>query len=32
MAVDNAYKAVDMISFDKAFHRTDIAHRAFDRA
>lgn len=30
-AVDNAYKAVDMISFENAFHRTDIAHRAFDR-
>jgi phosphoribosylamine--glycine ligase len=30
-AVDSAYKAVGMISFENAFHRTDIAHRAFDR-
>ena len=30
-AVDTAYTAVDRISFDKAFHRTDIAHRAFER-
>lgn len=30
-AVDNAYKAVDCIAFDKAFHRHDIAHRAFER-
>jgi len=30
-AVDAAYAAVDRISFDKAFHRTDIAHRAFER-
>ena len=30
-AVDTAYAAVDRISFDKAFHRKDIAHRAFER-
>ena len=30
-AVDTAYAAVDRISFDKAFHRADIAHRAFER-
>ena len=30
-AVDTAYAAVDCISFDKAFHRKDIAHRAFER-
>ena len=30
-AVDRAYDAVAQISFDKAFHRTDIAHRAFER-
>ena len=30
-AVDTAYAAVDLISFDKAFHRKDIAHRAFER-
>ncbi len=30
-AVDNAYAGVDKIAFDKAFHRTDIAHRAFSR-
>ena len=30
-AVDTAYKAVDLISFDGAFHRRDIAHRAFER-
>ena len=30
-AVDTAYKAVELISFDGAFHRRDIAHRAFER-
>ena len=30
-AVDTAYKAVDKIAFDQAFHRKDIAHRAFAR-
>ena len=30
-AVDTAYKAVDKIAFDQAFHRKDIAHRAFER-
>lgn len=30
-AVDVAYAAVGKISFDGAFHRTDIAHRAFER-
>ena len=30
-AVDTAYAAVDCIAFDKAFHRKDIAHRAFAR-
>lgn len=30
-AVDAAYAAVGKISFDGAFHRTDIAHRAFER-
>ena len=30
-AVDTAYRAVDLISFDKSFHRKDIAHRAFER-
>ena len=30
-AVDTAYGAVDLISFDGAFHRRDIAHRAFER-
>ena len=30
-AVDTAYAAVDRIDFDKAFHRKDIAHRAFER-
>ena len=30
-AVDTAYAAVDRIVFDKAFHRKDIAHRAFER-
>ena len=30
-AVDTAYAAVDRISFDKAIHRADIAHRAFER-
>ena len=30
-AVDTVYKAVDLISFDGAFHRRDIAHRAFER-
>ena len=30
-AVDNAYEGVGRISFDGAFHRRDIAHRAFER-
>ncbi|MCQ2396028.1 MAG: phosphoribosylamine--glycine ligase [Kiritimatiellae bacterium] len=30
-AVDNAYAGVDKIAFENAFHRTDIAHRAFER-
>ena len=30
-AVDTAYRAVDRIAFDGAFHRKDIAHRAFER-
>ena len=30
-AVDTAYRAVDCISFENAFHRKDIAHRAFER-
>ena len=30
-AVDAAYAAVAKISFDGAFHRADIAHRAFNR-
>ena len=30
-AVDTAYAAVAKISFDGAFHRADIAHRAFNR-
>ena len=30
-AVDKAYAGVDKIAFEKAFHRTDIAHRAFER-
>ncbi len=30
-AVDRAYAAVGKISFDGAFHRSDIAHRAFGR-
>jgi len=30
-AVERAYKAVSMISFDGAHYRTDIAHRAFKR-
>ena len=30
-AVDNAYAGVGRIAFDGAFHRTDIAHRAFAR-
>ena len=30
-AVDTAYAAVGRIDFDKAFHRKDIAHRAFER-
>ena len=30
-AVDTAYQAVDRISFENAFHRKDIAHRAFER-
>ena len=31
-AVDTAYRAVDRIAFDGAFHRKDIAHRAFERS
>lgn len=31
-AVDTAYKAVGAISFENAFFRRDIAHRAFERA
>ena len=30
-AVDTAYRAVAAISFEKAFYRKDIAHRAFER-
>ena len=30
-AVDAAYRAVGAISFEKAFFRRDIAHRAFER-
>ena len=30
-AVDTAYAALGKISFDGAFHRSDIAHRAFER-
>ena len=30
-AVDRAYEAVGKITFDKAFYRRDIAHRAFER-
>ena len=30
-AVDTAYRAVAAISFEKAFYRRDIAHRAFER-
>ena len=30
-AVDVAYEAVGKIAFDGAFHRADIAHRAFER-
>ena len=30
-AVDTAYQAVGKITFDKAFYRKDIAHRAFER-
>ena len=30
-AVNNAYAGVGKIAFEKAFHRTDIAHRAFER-
>ena len=30
-AVDTAYAAVAKIAFDGAFHRADIAHRAFNR-
>jgi len=30
-AVDVAYAATSKISFDGSFHRTDIAHRAFER-
>ena len=30
-AVNNAYAGVDRVAFDGAFHRTDIAHRAFAR-
>lgn len=30
-AVDVAYAGVGKISFQRAFHRSDIAHRAFDR-
>ncbi|MGN0832780.1 MAG: phosphoribosylamine--glycine ligase [Kiritimatiellia bacterium] len=30
-AVDNAYAGVRRISFEQMFHRTDIAHRAFER-
>ena len=30
-AVDQAYAGVDRIAFEQAFHRKDIAHRAFER-
>ena len=30
-AVDTAYRAVERISFENAFYRRDIAHRAFER-
>lgn len=30
-AIDTAYKAVDKISFEKAYCRTDIGHRALER-
>jgi phosphoribosylamine--glycine ligase len=30
-AVDTAYRAVGKIAFENAFHRSDIAHRAFER-
>jgi phosphoribosylamine--glycine ligase/phosphoribosylformylglycinamidine cyclo-ligase len=30
-AVDLAYAGVGEISFERAFYRRDIAHRAFDR-
>ena len=30
-AVDKAYEGVKKISFDKEYHRTDIAHRALER-
>lgn len=30
-AVDKAYKGVNAITFEGAFHRTDIAHRALER-
>jgi len=31
-AVDNAYARVVRISFEGAYHRKDIAHRAFGRS
>ena len=31
-AVDTAYDGVREISFERAFHRSDIAHRAFGRS
>ena len=31
-AVDTAYRAAGKISFDNAFFRKDIAHRAFERS
>ena len=31
-AVDKAYAGVNEISFQRAYHRNDIAHRAFDRS
>jgi phosphoribosylamine-glycine ligase len=30
-AVDTAYRAAGLISFDRMFYRKDIAHRAFER-
>ena len=30
-AVDTAYRAVGKIAFENSFHRSDIAHRAFER-